>query len=110
MRAQYDGLVNLLSPQHPSTHDAVQVTNGQHGAIAYRIYKPVELEATIAAVGVFYHSGGLVVGNLDSEDAFCREVALRCGVIIVSVDYRLSPEYKAPAHLEDALSLLEWVS
>ncbi|UPK93231.1 hypothetical protein LCI18_004166 [Fusarium solani-melongenae] len=108
MRAQYSGLVDLLSPQHPSTRDTVQVTDGQHGAIAYRIYKPVEAEATVAPVGVFYHSGGLVVGNLDSEDAFCRQVALRCHVIIVSVDYRLSPEHKAPAHVEDALSILEW--
>ncbi|KAJ3543478.1 hypothetical protein NM208_g3559 [Fusarium decemcellulare] len=109
MRAQYDGLLSFLSSQHPPTSDEVKVNQEEVSGVEYRTYIPHACETKHLPIGVFYHSGGLVVGSLDAEDAFCRQVALRANVIIVNVGYRLSPEHKAPAHLEDAVTLYEWV-
>lgn len=110
MRTQYNGLGSALaSLSSPVSDTQVKVTEGDVSGIKYRIYKP-QGETKNFPIGVFYHSGGFVVGNLDAEDSFCRTVALRAGITIVNVDYRLSPEHKAPTHVEDAVALYEWVS
>ncbi|KAF3391735.1 Versiconal hemiacetal acetate esterase [Penicillium rolfsii] len=54
-------------------------------------------------VGLYFHGGGLCCGNLDSEDTFCRLLAERQPCVVISVGYRLAPEPKAPAQLDDAL-------
>lgn len=61
-------------------------------------------------VGLYFHGGGFCCGDLDSEDTFCRELAERLPCIIVSVDYSLAPEHKAPAQLDNALKAWDWVS
>lgn len=110
MRTQYNGLSSALATlSSPVPNIQVKVTEGDMSGIKYRIYKP-QGETKKLPMGVFFHSGGLVVGHLDAEDNFCRIVALRSGVIMVNVNYRLSPEHKAPAHVEDAVTLYEWVS
>ncbi|KAM0350050.1 hypothetical protein HYE67_005569 [Fusarium culmorum] len=102
MRTQYNGLGSALAfLSSPVSDTQVKVTEGDVSEIKYRIYKP-RGETKKLPIGVFYHSGGLVVGHLDAEDNFCRIVALRSGVVMVNVDYRLSPEHKSPAHVEDA--------
>ncbi|KAF4338161.1 sterigmatocystin biosynthesis lipase esterase STCI [Fusarium beomiforme] len=110
LREQFAGLGAFLATLSPPPSEHVVVQDGEVGGIAYRKYIPRHSKAQNPRVGVFYHSGGFVVGGLDSEDAFCRNVALQNDMIVVSVDYRLAPEHKAPAQLEDALALLEWVS
>ncbi|KAM5344509.1 hypothetical protein ACJ41O_013045 [Fusarium nematophilum] len=57
---------------------------------------------------MYYHPGGFVLGPSDCDDSFCRAIAEKTGSIVVSVQYRLSPEYKAPAHLQDAVKGFEW--
>lgn len=59
---------------------------------------------------VFYHGGGWVVGSIDSHDATCREIANMAACTVVSVDYRLAPEHKFPAAVEDAYEAFQWVS
>lgn len=111
MRDQFSGLGSLLSSQAPPfPENKLKISDGEVGGVAYRTYTPLNPEAKNLPIGVFYHSGGFVVGGIDSEDGFCRHVALNANVVIVNVGYRLSPEHKAPAHLEDAISLYEWVS
>jgi versiconal hemiacetal acetate esterase len=61
-------------------------------------------------VGVYAHGGGFVLGNLDGEDPFCRAVVENVNTILVSIDYRLAPENKAPAQLDDFLNGFQWVS
>lgn len=58
---------------------------------------------------IYYHGGGWVLGDIESTDASCRMIANRTGSIVVSVNYRLSPEYKFPTPVEDAYSALQWV-
>jgi acetyl esterase len=57
---------------------------------------------------IFIHGGGWLVGSLDSVDDVCRSFCSRGGVVVVSVDYRLTPEHKFPAALEDCFAVLEW--
>lgn len=59
---------------------------------------------------VFLHGGGWVLGDLDSQDHIARIMANRSGTIVVSVDYRLAPEHRFPAAIEDACAALTWVA
>lgn len=58
----------------------------------------------------FFHGGGFVAGNLDTEDTPLRAVANRCGCIVVSVAYRLAPENLYPAAPNDAFAATKWVA
>ncbi|WP_281173038.1 alpha/beta hydrolase [Viridibacillus arvi] len=58
---------------------------------------------------VYYHGGGWVFGNLETADAGCHLLATEANAIVVSVDYRLAPEYKFPTPLYDAFDALLWV-
>jgi len=59
---------------------------------------------------VYYHGGGWVIGDLETADATCRMIANQINHLVVSVDYRLSPEYKFPVPVEDSYAALQWVS
>ena len=59
---------------------------------------------------VWLHGGGHVVGSLDSYDALCRQLALQGDCVVVSVAYRLAPEHKFPAGVEDSFAALQWVA
>jgi acetyl esterase len=76
--------------------------------IRVRIYTPAGGEATRPVV-VFFHGGGWVIGTLETHDPYCRALATEAGVVVVSVDYRLAPEHKFPAGVEDCLAVTEWV-
>lgn len=85
---------------------------GPAGDISLRIYTP-ECESD-DAVGypllVYFHGGGWVLGNLDTHDSLCRSLANAGGSVVVSVDYRLAPENRFPAAVEDAYRAVCWVS
>ncbi|KAG5747548.1 hypothetical protein H9Q72_007940 [Fusarium xylarioides] len=109
MRAQFSGLGSLLASQaSPFPENKLKIGDGDVAGAVYRTYTPLNSEAKILPIGTFYHSGGFVVGNLDSEDGFCRCISLKANLVVVNVGYRLSPEHQAPAHLEDAVTLYEW--
>ncbi len=57
---------------------------------------------------IYYHGGGWVLGDIEVMDASCRIIANRTASIVVSVNYRLAPEYKFPTPVEDAYAALEW--
>jgi len=82
-----------------------------HGRFALRGYWPALAapEARLPAL-VYYHGGGWVIGDLDTHDVLCRELAnaVRCAVF--AVDYRLAPEHPFPAAVEDACDALAWVA
>ncbi|KAF2997196.1 hypothetical protein E8E13_006420 [Curvularia kusanoi] len=59
-------------------------------------------------IGIYVHGGGYALRDLDSEDAVCRAIAEHADTVIVSVDYRLAPEHKAPVQLDDVLKGIEW--
>lgn len=84
---------------------------GPGGSIPLRIFTPHEpASGERLPVLVYLHGGGFVVGSLDSYDSICRVLANRTDCIVVSVDYRLAPEHKFPAAVEDCCEALDWVS
>jgi acetyl esterase/lipase len=59
---------------------------------------------------VYFHGGGFIAGDLDSEDARCVQLARGAGCVVVSVDYRLAPEHRFPAPVDDGYAALVWTS
>jgi acetyl esterase len=59
---------------------------------------------------LFLHGGGWVIGNLDSHDRLCRKLANQARICVVAVDYRLAPEHRFPAGLDDCLAALKWIA
>jgi acetyl esterase len=82
---------------------------GPHGDIPVRIYTPTGATGTLPGL-VWFHGGGWVIGNLDSADFACRMVTNASGCRLVSVDYRLAPENKFPAPVDDCLAATTWVA
>jgi acetyl esterase len=92
------------------THVAVPTTDltipGPDGSLPARHYRP---SATAAApLLVFFHGGGFVVGDIDSHDGLCRMICRDAAIHVLSVDYRLAPEHKAPAAVDDCLAAYRW--
>jgi acetyl esterase len=83
-----------------------------HGSIPARLYKPLRLREAngLAPCLVFFHGGGFVIGNLDSHDVVCRKLADEGQLIVIAVDYRLAPEHKFPAGVEDVVTATKWVA
>lgn len=94
------------APQLASITDR-KITVRDGAKIEVRIYKPTFDK--ILPVIVYYHGGGWVFGNLESSDAGCQLLAEKAEAIVVSVDYRLAPEYPFPIPLHDAYDSLVWV-
>jgi acetyl esterase len=80
---------------------------GSSGAIPARVYEPVP--DPLGTV-VYYHGGGFVLGSLDEFDAVCQALAVASGARVVSVDYRLAPEHRFPAAVDDAFAALVGVA
>lgn len=103
----------LLAPTMNGAPEAVRkVENrriaGPAGEIPIRIYTP---EGTSPfPILIYFHGGGWVLSNLDTHDMLCRKFTNRIGCIVVSVDYRLAPEHKFPAAVEDSYAAVQWVA
>ena len=83
-----------------------------HGVIPARIYVPKRLRDRdgLSPALMFFHGGGWVVGTLDTHDVACRKLADEGELMVISVDYRLAPEHKFPAAVEDAITATKWVA
>ena len=77
-------------------------------SLAYRLYRP----ATPGPhpIVVYFHGGGWVLGDAQSDDPFCRDLCRRSGMVVLSVDYRHAPEHRFPAAAEDGHAALRWVA
>lgn len=80
------------------------------GPIPLRSYRPPgSRPGDVLPVLVYYHGGGWVIGDLDSHDNLCRELCARSGCAVIAVDYRLGPEHRFPAAVDDAIAATRWV-
>jgi acetyl esterase len=59
---------------------------------------------------LYLHGGGFVIGNLDTHDSLCRQLALRSGAAVVALDYRLAPEHRFPVAVDDAWAAMGWLA
>ena len=85
--------------------------SGPHGPIPLRLYHPLPADERRAAppVLVYYHGGGWVIGDLDTHDTLCRELANGSGCAVVAVDYRMAPEHRFPTAVDDCIAATRWV-
>jgi acetyl esterase len=103
----------VTNPEPPELKSAKPLSiPSPSGAIPARIYTPTKLRQTdgLAPCLVFFHGGGWVIGDLDSHDVVCRKLAHEGELIVISVDYRLAPEHKFPAAVDDAIEATKWIA
>ncbi len=78
-------------------------------SLRLRIYRPARADSPAPGI-VFFHGGGWVQGNVVNYDPLCSTLAAGVGAVVVSVDYRLAPEHRAPTATEDAIDATAWVA
>lgn len=98
-----DGAAALFGEPDP----VERVEDSVAGDIPVRIYRPA---GAGPGAFVYLHGGGWVIGSLESHDRLCRTLAARSGVRVVAVDYRLAPEHRYPAAVEDAWTATMWAA
>ncbi|MBB3391041.1 acetyl esterase [Rhizobium sp. BK275] len=109
-RAAYDvGCPTLQGDREPVAAVEDRTIAGTGGPISVRIYRGVGASDADAPALLYLHGGGWVVGTLESHDEICRWFANIGACIVFCPDYRLAPEHKFPAGLEDCVSALAYV-
>ena len=102
-RAIYDGMCREFFQGYPQ---GIVVADSLLAGVPCRHYQG----PTPSAVRVVYfHGGGFVVGGLDSHDDVCAEICAQTGYRVVSVDYRMAPEHRAPVAVDDCVDATTWV-
>ncbi|HEY6135185.1 MAG TPA: alpha/beta hydrolase [Rubrivivax sp.] len=80
------------------------------GAVPMRLVRPAgSAPEAVLPVLVYFHGGGWVIGDLDTHDVLCRQLSNASGCAVVSVDYRLGPEQRFPAAVDDCVSAVRWL-
>ena len=107
-RAVRSEMIESGGPEEPVAEVQNRTVPGPGGPIPIRLYRPVKKD-TLPAL-VYFHGGGFVICNLDTHDRQCRALANASGCAVISVDYRLAPEHKYPAAVEDAYAATKYVA
>ena len=97
------------APQIGAVRDLT--ADGPLGTIPLRVYRPGGVpDSRPLPVLVFFHGGGWVIGDIETHDVVCRQVTAEAGISVISVDYRLAPENKFPAAVDDAWAATRWIA
>jgi acetyl esterase/lipase len=107
-RASLVAMAAARPPGPPVGDVADGVLRGAAGPLAYRRYRPASPGPH--PIVVYFHGGGWVLGDLDSDDPFCRDLCVRSDAIVVSVDYRHAPEARFPAAVDDGFAAVQWIA
>lgn len=106
-RATYRERRTFTQPDAP---EVAEVRDLQAEGIPLRLYRPLgSVPGALLPVLVYFHGGGWVIGDLDTHDVLCRGLANGAGCAVVAVDYRMGPEHRFPAAVDDALAATRWV-
>ena len=111
-REVYSASRQVLQPDPPEVAETTNLqAPGPTGPIPLRLYRGLgtRKDQPLPAL-IYFHGGGWVIGDLDSHDQACRALANASGCIVVSVHYRLAPEHKFPAAVEDAITATRWIA
>ena len=92
----------------PEPPPMAEVQDLMAGSVPVRLYRPTATQ-TPQPVLVYLHGGGWTIGDLDTHDVLCRQLARDGACAVVSVDYRMGPEHRFPAAVEDCLEAYSWV-
>ena len=106
-RAFYRDRRAFTQPEPPAM---AQVRELRAGEVPLRLYRPAGTSGgDVLPVLVYFHGGGWTIGDLDTHDVLCRQLAQASGAAVVSVDYRLGPEQRFPAAVDDCVAATRWV-
>jgi acetyl esterase len=105
-RAFMDSLAALGGDVEAVAHVDDRTVPGPAGDIPGRLYRPGS-DGPLPLL-VYFHGGGWVIGGLESYDRLCRSLANAAGCAILAVDYRLAPEHKFPAAVDDCYAATSW--
>ena len=110
-RILYDRYRKPLQPAVPEVALAEDSSfSGPAGTVPVRLFRAAGTHADeVLPVLVYFHGGGWTFGDLDSHDIVCRSIANQVRGALVSVAYRLAPEHKFPAAVEDCIAATRWV-
>jgi acetyl esterase len=110
-REQYQLRVAKLARKEPIHRSHDRRISGPGQDLTLRIYEPREAgPGEKLPVLLWFHGGGFVIGNLDTHDHACRALATRADCLVVAVDYRLAPECRFPAAVDDCIATLRWLA
>jgi acetyl esterase/lipase len=105
--ASAKGLAAMSGPAEPGVRNESLSIDGQDGPIRLRAYRPADQDGAAPLI-VFAHFGGGVIGDLETCHAFCGILARIARTAVLSVDYRLAPDHRFPAGLDDVLAAFRW--
>jgi cation diffusion facilitator CzcD-associated flavoprotein CzcO/acetyl esterase/lipase len=101
--------VEAERPPGPEVGEIIDgVMSGAAQGLDYRLYRPASPGPH--PIVAYFHGGGWVLGSLDSDDPFCRDLCARSDTVIVSVNYRHAPEARFPAAADDAFAAVRWIA
>lgn len=110
-RLYHDTRVATSPPAPEMGSVSLALVPGPCGPIPLRVYKPVgAAKGEILPALVYFHGGGWVIGDLDTHDIVCRELANGSRCVVVSVEYRLAPEAQFPAAVDDCVAATRYIS
>jgi acetyl esterase len=107
-RAQYEARIALMAKPAGVAAVREQTIDGPGGRLRIRIYTPHG--AGPFPLLVFFHGSGFVLCSLDTHDGMCRNLCAGAACVVASVDYRLAPEHKFPAGIDDCLLATRWAA
>ena len=110
-REQFEAATEVrrrLFPPPPVAEVAERAIPGPAGPIPVRAYR--DSEARDQPLLAYFHGGGHVIGSLDTHDAIARNLCRRAGCTVVSVDYRMGPEHRFPAAVDDCFAVVRWLA
>jgi acetyl esterase len=106
-RTQYEGRIRLMAPPAEVAAVTERTIAGPGGDLRLRIYRPIGRGPF--PLLAFFHGSGFVLCSLDTHDGMCRNLCAGAGCVVMSVDYRLAPEHKFPAGLDDCIFATRWI-
>jgi acetyl esterase/lipase len=104
-------LAAMEVPPNPNVTSEDRMVPGPEGApdVRVRVYRPVTASGPLPGI-YFIHGGGMILGDIEGEDAAASAICDQVGAVVVSVDYRLAPEHPHPAPVEDCYAGLTWMA
>ena len=111
-RASYLAMRSALSPPAPKILKSINIKIPvENQKISARYYRGINKdEKELLPLTIFFHGGGWVIGDLDTHDVVCRQLANEGQFDVLAIDYRMGPEHKFPTAIDDAINSINWVN
>jgi acetyl esterase/lipase len=111
-RREYHAMMEMLSSPRDSrvaADDAITPPRGEHPPVTLRVFRPAEQTAPLLPAILWIQGGGYIMTSPHMDDAWCQDLVVTHGCVVVSVDWRRAPEHQFPAASEDCYTSLAWM-